>query len=267
MTALLALRGLTIEAGDGPLVHTIDLELAAGRILGLVGESGSGKSLTVMSIPGLLPSGCRVSAGEIVFDGRDIVDLSEDQMRPLRGRDIGVVFQDPFTSLNPVRRVGSLLEEALRRHTGVSARVARDRVIEALDQVGLPDPVGKARAYPHQMSGGQRQRALIALALVNNPRLLIADEPTTALDATVQVEILDVLRRSAERVNGAVVFVTHDLGAAAYICDEIAVMRGGRIVEHGLVQNIIARPTHPYTKELLACSPRLPPRKDNRGQP
>ena len=259
MTALLSLRGLTIDAGADPLVRGIELELAPGRILGLVGESGSGKSLTVMSVPGLLPAGCRVSGGEIRLDGRDLTQLPEEQMRRLRGREIGVVFQDPFTSLNPVRRLGSLIAEAVQRHSGLSARAARVRTIEALDQVGLPDPEGKARSYPHQMSGGERQRALIALALVHNPRLLIADEPTTALDATVQVEILDLLRRSAAQVDGAVLFVTHDLGAAAYICDEIAVMRAGQIVEHGKVEDIITRPTHAYTIELLECSPRLPP--------
>lgn len=258
MTALLSLRDLTIEAGAGPLVHGVGLELSPGKVLGLVGESGSGKSLTVMSVPGLLPRGCRIAAGEILLDGRNLADLPERDLSRIRGREIGVVFQDPFTSLNPVRRVGSLIEESLRRHSGLGAAAARRRAIEALDQVGLPDPEAKARAYPHQMSGGQRQRALIALALANGPRLLIADEPTTALDATVQVEILDVLRRSVERVDGAVLFVTHDLGAAAYLCDEIAVMRGGKILEHGSTRDIITNPTDPYTLELLACSPRLP---------
>jgi ABC-type dipeptide/oligopeptide/nickel transport system ATPase component len=259
MTALLSLRDLEIEAGAGPLVHGVNLEISAGKILGLVGESGSGKSLTVMSVPGLLPQGCRISGGEIRFAGRDLAGLSESELCKYRGREIGVVFQDPFTSLNPVRRVGSLIEESLQRHSGLSGEAAKRRAVECLDEVGLPNPEAKARAYPHQMSGGQRQRALIALALANGPRLIIADEPTTALDATVQVEILDVLRRSVERVEGAVIFVTHDLGAAAYLCDEIAVMRGGRILEQGTTQDIIANPSHPYTIELLACSARLPP--------
>lgn len=258
MTALLTIQGLTVDAGAGALVNSVNLELAAGHVLGLVGESGSGKSLTVMSIPGLLPAGCRISGGEVLMDGQNLSRLSEHEMRRRRGRDIGVVFQDPFTSLNPVRRIGSLFWEALHRHSpGLGAAAAHRRIVEALAQVGLPDPEGKVRAYPHQMSGGQRQRVLIALALANNPRLLIADEPTTALDATVQIEILDVLRRSVERVEGAAVFVTHDLGAAAYLCDEIAVMHHGRIVEHGPVQDIILRPSHPYTIELLACAPRL----------
>lgn len=258
MTALLSLKGLSVAAGSTELVHGIDLELAPGRVLGIVGESGSGKSMSIMSIPGLLPAGCRISGGEVHLDGRDLTRLSDKELQRVRGSEIGVVFQDPFTSLNPVRRVGSLIEESLLRHSGLGPAAARRRAVEALDEVGLPDPEAKARAYPHQMSGGQRQRALIALALINNPRLLIADEPTTALDATVQVEILDVLRRAAQRVDGGVIFVTHDLGAAAYLCDEIAVMRHGRIVETGSVSDIIMRPSHPYTRELLACAPQMP---------
>lgn len=265
MRPLLALRGLTIDAGGPSLVHGLDLVLAPGRILGLVGESGSGKSLTTMSIPGLLPPGCRIAAGEILMDGQDLSRLPEAELRRRRGREIGVVFQDPFTSLNPVRRIGSLLEEVLKRHRpGLGTGAARNLAVEALDQVGLPDPEGKARAYPHQMSGGQRQRALIALALANNPRLLIADEPTTALDPTVQIEILDLLRRSVGRTGGGAIFVTHDLGAAAYLCDDLAVMRHGRIVEQGRVEDVVLRPSHPYTIELLAAAPRLAPAPETR---
>lgn len=257
MMPLLSLNQVGIEAGGVALVESVTLDLAPGRVLGLVGESGSGKSLTVMSIPGLLPAGCTRSHGSIRLQGREIGNLPERELRQLRGSEIGVVFQDPFTSLNPVRTIGSLIEEAVRRHQGLAHREAQQAVVTALDEVGLPDPEAKARAYPHELSGGQRQRALIALAMVNRPRLLIADEPTTALDATVQIEILNLLNRSVRKAAGSAIFVTHDLGAAAYLCDEIAVMYAGRIVEHGPTAEIILRPQHPYTAALLACAPRI----------
>lgn len=257
MTAVLTIDNLRVEADGVALIDGLSLTLAPGTILGLVGESGSGKSMTVMSIPGLLPAGCGITGGRIRLGDRDLANAAETTLRGVRGSEIGVVFQDPFTSFNPVRRVGSLLEESLCRHSGLGKHAARAATVSALAEVGLADPEQKADAYPHQLSGGQRQRALIALALANRPRLLIADEPTTALDATVQIEILDLLKRAAAQVDGACIFVTHDLGAAAYLCDEIAVMYAGRIVEIGPMAEVVATPRHPYTRQLLDCVPRL----------
>lgn len=257
MSPLLAIEGLAISSGPLPLVEDVSLDLAPGHLLGIVGESGSGKSLTVMSIPGLLPAGCRRVAGSITLDGINLSDLSEAALRRHRGSDIGVVFQDSSTSLNPVRRVGRLIEETLIRHSGIESHEARRKAIEALAKIGLPEPERKARAYPHELSGGQRQRVSIALAIANRPRLLIADEPTSALDATVQLEILDILSQAAREGAGGAIFVTHDLGAAAYLCDEIAVMYAGRIVEHGPSHEIVNDPVHPYTAALLACAPRI----------
>lgn len=257
MSGGLVVEELRVEAAGVALVEAASLSVAPGKVLGLVGESGSGKSLSVMSIPGLLPLGVAMAGGAISLDGRRLDTLSEPEMRRIRGKDIGVVFQDPFTSLNPVRRIGSLIEESLKRHSGLTPGEAKARAVAALADVGLPEPEAKARAYPHQLSGGQRQRALIALALANRPRLLIADEPTTALDATVQVQILDLFRRAAATSGAATILVTHDLGAAAYLCDDVAVMYAGRIVERGATARIVSAPAHPYTAALLACAPRM----------
>ncbi|MBT9470535.1 MAG: ABC transporter ATP-binding protein [Pseudomonadota bacterium] len=251
----LTIEGLQVSAPGVTLVDGIDLSIAPGKVLGLVGESGSGKSLSLLSIPRLLPTGCQISGGSVRLNGQDLTGASERELRALRGGEIGVIFQDPFKSLNPVRRVGDLIAESARRHRGLSASAARQEAIDALAAVGVPDPERRARAFPHQLSGGQRQRALIAMALINQPSLLLADEPTTALDPTVQVQILDLIRAAAQRAG--VIFVTHDLGAAAYLCDEIAVMYAGRIVEWAPTASLIAAPQHPYTAALLACTPRL----------
>lgn len=251
----LVIEGLQVAAPGVSLVDGIDLSVAPGKVLGLVGESGSGKSLSLLSIPRLLPPGLRIAGGSIRLNGVDVTAASEREMRALRGGEIGVIFQDPFKSLNPVRRVGDLIAESARRHRGLSAPAARNEAVEALAAVGVPDPERRARAFPHQLSGGQRQRALIAMALVNRPSLLLADEPTTALDPTVQVQILDLVRSASSRAG--VIFVTHDLGAAAYLCDEIAVMYAGRIVERAPTAALISAPQHPYTAALLACTPRL----------
>jgi ABC-type dipeptide/oligopeptide/nickel transport system ATPase component len=251
----LVVEGLRIATGDLELVHGVSLSVAPGKVLGIVGESGSGKSLTTLSAPRLLPPGVEIAGGSIRFEDRELTAATEAEMRRLRGGGIGVVFQDPFKALNPVRRVGDLIAESVVRHQGLAAGAAFARAVEALAEVGIPEPERRARAFPHQMSGGQRQRVMIALALVNGPRLLIADEPTSALDPTVQVQILDLIRRASAKAG--VLFVTHDLGAAAYLCDEIAVMQAGEIVEQGPAGRIIRAPAHAYTRALLDCIPSL----------
>jgi oligopeptide/dipeptide ABC transporter ATP-binding protein len=251
----LRVTGLEIGAGTLALVEGVELTVARGEVLGLVGESGSGKSLTIMSLPGLLPRGCRVTGGTIRLGDTDLTAADETLLRTVRGKRIGVVFQDPFTSLNPVRRIGDLMTEVIIRHQGLSKSEATSLAQSALADVGLPDPLRAAMAYPHALSGGQRQRVAIAMALINQPELVIADEPTTALDPTVQVRILDLLR--ARTRAAATIFVSHDLGAAAYLCDTIAVMYAGRIVERGATAELVRNPRHPYTAALLASIPRL----------
>ncbi|WP_439533831.1 ABC transporter ATP-binding protein [Polymorphobacter sp.] len=251
----LVMENLVVHGGDHALVQGVSLSVPRGTVMGLVGESGSGKSMTVMSIPRLLPAGCTIAAGRIAIDGENLASLPDSAMPALRGSRIGVIFQDPFASLNPVRRIGDLLAEVIIRHQKLPRAEAAAAAIAALDEVGLPDPAAKARAYPHEMSGGQRQRVGIALALANHPGLVIADEPTTALDPTVQVHILDLLRRRTR--DAAAILVTHDLGAAAYLCTRIAVMYSGRIVEQASPADLVHRPRHPYTAALLAAAPRL----------
>ena len=251
----LQISGLDVTGGGHALVLGVSLAVPRGQVLGLVGESGSGKSMTVMSIPRLLPAGCRISDGKIRLDDELLTQLPDARMPALRGSRIGVIFQDPFTSLNPVRRIGDLLAEVIVRHQHLSRAEAGAAAVAALDEVGLPDPAAKARAYPHEMSGGQRQRVGIALALANRPALVIADEPTTALDPTVQVHILDLIAKRTQQA--AAILVTHDLGAAAYLCTRIAVMYSGRIVEEAPVADLVRRPRHPYTSALLAAAPRL----------
>jgi oligopeptide/dipeptide ABC transporter ATP-binding protein len=251
----LMMENLRVTGGGHSLVLDVSLEVPRGTVMGLVGESGSGKSMTVMSIPRLLPAGCTLSADRIEIDGDDLLAMPDKALPAVRGARIGVIFQDPFTSLNPVRRIGDLLAETIIRHQKLSRAEAAEAAVHALDEVGLPDAAQKARAYPHEMSGGQRQRVGIALAFANRPGLVIADEPTTALDPTVQVHILDLIRRRTE--NTAAILVTHDLGAAAYLCTRIAVMYSGRIVEQATPEALVHRPRHPYTAALLASAPRL----------
>jgi len=259
MTAaeVLSVQGLRIEAvGSRALVEDVSLSVGAGEVLGIVGESGSGKSMSAFAIADLLPSGVRRSAGRIVFQGRNLDECTSVERRALAGSRIGMVFQDPLSSFNPVRSVGSMLIESACRHQRVSVRQAREVAIAALADVHLPDPSAVVDAYPHQLSGGQRQRAMIALATLNDPALLIADEPTTALDATVQLRILSLLQKAAR--NRATILITHDLAVASALCDRVMVMQQGRCVEQGALDEIFNAPSHPYTRQLLAASKSQP---------
>ncbi len=253
---VLQVEGLSIRAGSGELatmpVQDLSFTIAAGEVLGIVGESGSGKSMTAYAIGSLLPEGVTVSAGRIVLEGRPVLSLSPAERRALDGNRIGMVFQDPLSSFNPVRTIGSILIESATRHQRLSASAARSKVIEALAGVRLPRPELLVDAYPHQLSGGQRQRAMIALALLNEPSLVVADEPTTALDATVQLRILALLKRSAG--SRALLLITHDLAVASTVCDRILVMQRGRCVEQGSTAAILESPEHDYTRELLAAA-------------
>src|SRR3990172_4956800 len=245
------------EEGVVKAVDDLSFRLEQGRTLGIVGESGSGKSVTSLSIMRLLSSNARIETGRISFLGRDLVRLPERQLQSIRGRDISMIFQEPMTSLNPVFTVGAQIMEAIILHQNVNKAAARQKAIDLLREVGIPKPEQRVDSYPHQMSGGQKQRVMIAMALSCNPQLLIADEPTTALDVTIQAQILDILRRLRDERGMAIVFITHDLGVIAEIADDVLVMFRGKEVEYGPVLDIFARPQHPYTKGLLACRPRL----------
>ncbi|MBR0750972.1 ABC transporter ATP-binding protein [Bradyrhizobium jicamae] len=239
-------------------VDGVDLEVGEGRTLGIVGESGSGKSVTALSIMRLIERPGRVAEGSrILFDGRDLAALPEAQMQAVRGNAISMIFQEPMTSLNPVYTVGNQIVEAIRLHRRISAQQARTRAIALLELVGIPSPEARFSAYPHQLSGGMRQRVMIAMALACEPRLLIADEPTTALDVTIQAQILELLRELRERLGMSIVLITHDLGVVAEMCDDVAVMYAGRVVERGPVHAIFRSPQHPYTEALLRSIPRL----------
>jgi peptide/nickel transport system ATP-binding protein len=262
---LLSVRGLSLafhtEEGRTTALRGVSFEVAPGKVLGIVGESGSGKSVTSLSIMRLLPiPPAVIEAGEITFGGRDLLSLREREMRAIRGREIAMIFQEPMSSLNPVHRVGDQIAEAIRAHESLSRREARDRAVALLRKVGIPDPEERARAHPHELSGGMRQRVMIAIALACGPRLLIADEPTTALDVTIQAQILDLLRSLREEFGMSIVLITHDLGVVAELADEIAVMYAGRIVEHAPVRELFERPRHPYTRGLLES---LPSYQDN----
>jgi oligopeptide transport system ATP-binding protein len=260
---VLSIRGLTTEfvtpAGVVRAVTDVSWELYPGETLGVVGESGSGKTVTAMSILGLVP--CppgRIVAGEILFDGQDLLQLPEKHLRQLRGREIGVIFQDPMTSLNPVLTVGDQIAEALRLHDRRLSRDAtRSRAIELLTSVGVPNPEVRYDQYPHEHSGGMRQRAMIAMAIANNPKVLIADEPTTALDVTIQAQVLDVLRTAQEQTAAATILITHDLALIAENADRVVVMYGGKVVEVADVFSIFASCRHPYTLGLMSSLPRL----------
>ena len=258
---LLDVRGLTIDIArdDGParVVDGIDLTLAEGESLGIVGESGCGKSLTMLSLVGLLPNRIRATGGQALFAGRDLLRLSQAELRKVRGTGIGFIFQDPMTSLNPVMRVGDQIEEALRHQTGMARGPARARAEELLALVGIPSPRERLAAWPHELSGGMRQRVMIAIGLAGNPKLLIADEPTTALDVTIQAQIVDLVRDLKDRLRMSVVWITHDLALIAGLADRIAVLYAGTVVEDAPVQAIFDRPTHPYTRALLGSLPTL----------
>ena len=254
----LTISGLrtTFHTDQGPVgaVDGVSLDLAPGRVLGVVGESGCGKSALALSVMGLLPVGATMT-GSIRLGGHELVGMPPNVLRALRGAEMAMVFQDPMSSLNPLMTVGRQLEEAVRVHRAVSRREARRLASDALARVGLAQPGERLRAYPFEMSGGMRQRVMIAMALINRPRLLIADEPTTALDVTTQAQVLQVIRDLCAEVGAAVLLVTHDLGVAAATCDEVAVMYAGRIVEQAPVDLIFVRPQHPYTWGLLQSIP------------
>lgn len=252
------------EEGRATVVENVTFTVPAGRTVGLVGESGCGKSVTAMSILRLMPSPpSHVDAGRIFFDGQDLLQLDESSMRSLRGNRIGMIFQEPMTSLNPTLSVGFQIGEVLRLHRGLSGSSARESTIDMLRQVGVGAPEQRVEQYPHQLSGGLRQRVMIAMALVCHPALLIADEPTTALDVTIQAQILDLLRRLQAKLGMAILLITHDLGVVAEICDQVVVMYAGRIVERANVSKLFHNPRHPYTRGLLAALPRL----GSRGRP
>jgi peptide/nickel transport system ATP-binding protein len=245
------------EDGVVKAVDDISFRLEQGRTLGIVGESGSGKSVTSLSVMRLLTSNAKIESGRISFLGRDLVGLPERQMQSIRGRDISMIFQEPMTSLNPVFTVGAQIMEAIMLHQHTSKAEAREKTIGLLKEVGIPKPEQRIDSYPHQMSGGQKQRVMIAMALSCNPQLLIADEPTTALDVTIQAQILEILRKLRDNRGMSIIFITHDLGVIAEIADDVLVMFAGKAVEYGPVLDIFAQPKHPYTKGLLACRPRL----------
>jgi oligopeptide/dipeptide ABC transporter ATP-binding protein len=249
-----------IDAAGGAIraVDGVSLDIAAGETVGLVGESGCGKSVLALSILGLLPrSQARVAEGRVLWRGADLAALREPQLRRVRGNEIAMVFQEPMTSLNPVLAVGAQIEEAIRVHESVSREAARARAVDLLGRVGIPNPAARARDYPHQLSGGMRQRVMIAMALSCGPSLLIADEPTTALDVTVQAGILDLLGRLQEETGMAVLLITHDMGVVAETARRVLVMYAGQIVEEAGVGDLFGRPLHPYTKALLESVPRL----------
>ncbi len=245
------------EAGVVRAVDGVTLRIAEGQTLGVVGESGSGKTVTAYSILKLLAGTARIETGRIAFLGRDLVKLPEPDMRKVRGQDISMIFQEPMTSLNPVFTVGWQVMEAILLHQKVSKAEARRRTIELFKEVGIPEPASRIDSYPHQLSGGQKQRVMIAMALSCNPKLLIADEPSTALDVTIQAQILEILRKLRDERGMSVLFITHDLGVIAEIADEVAVMFRGQLVEYGQVLSLFENPQHPYTKGLLACKPKL----------
>jgi peptide/nickel transport system ATP-binding protein len=258
---LLRVEDLRVEfPGEDGVVHAVDgitYQVYPGRTLGIVGESGSGKTVSSLTTLGLTRrQGARIS-GRILFDGQDLVTLPEDRLRAIRGNDIAMIFQDPLSSLHPLYRVGKQLGEAVRAHREVSKAQARGRAIELLGLVGIPDPARRVDEYPHEFSGGMRQRAMIAMALANEPKLLIADEPTTALDVTVQAQILALMERLQRELGMAIVIITHDLGVVAEMADDIAVMYAGRIVETAPATRLFAAPEHPYTWGLLKSIPRL----------
>jgi len=238
-------------------VGGIDFSIDRGETLGLVGESGCGKSMTALSLLRLVPSPGRIVDGEILFDNADLLRLPQTEMRRIRGNRIAMIFQEPMTSLNPVFRIGNQITEVLQLHKGMDLSRARDKAVELLQQVGIPSPELRIDEYPHQLSGGMRQRVMIAMALACDPQLLIADEPTTALDVTIQAQILDLLFRLKEQRSMATLLITHDLGVVAESCDRVAIMYAGLILEYGRVTEIFANPVHPYTRGLLACIPRL----------
>ncbi len=267
---LLSVRDLSVvfrqQGKESVAVDHVSFEIKRGECVALVGESGSGKSVSALSVLKLLPyPAASHPSGSIRFKGQELLSLSENRIRGIRGNDISIIFQEPMTSLNPLHTIEAQIMEIMQLHNPVSNQMARERTLELLRQVGIPDPEMRLQSYPHQLSGGQRQRVMIAMALANEPDLLIADEPTTALDVTVQAQILALLAEIRERLGMSLLFITHDLGIVRRIADHVCVMNGGKIVEQGPVEQVFNAPKHPYTRDLLAAEPKpdpAPPRPD-----
>ncbi len=267
---LLKIENLSVAFGVGAhevhAVNGVSFEIGKGQTVALVGESGSGKSVTALSVMKLLPyPAARHPSGAITFKGQELLSMPENEIRKVRGNDITIIFQEPMTSLNPLHTIEKQIAEVLLLHKGMTGQAARARIIELLTQVGIPDPEGRLQSYPHQMSGGQRQRIMIAMALANEPDLLIADEPTTALDVTVQAQILKLLKHIQTRLGMSMLFITHDLGIVRKLADRVCVMQRGEIVEQGPVEEVFGKPQHPYTQALLAAEPKpdpAPPKPD-----
>ena len=271
--SLLSLEAVSIGVAGQPgveLVHDINFRVARGEAIGIVGESGSGKSLTALSVAGLLPAGLSVTSGRIVFDDWVISEFSERDLHRLRGKKISYVFQDPLAALNPTLTIGRQMIDVLKRHVGGSRETLRRRAVDGLASVGIQEPESRLRSYPHQFSGGMRQRVLIAMAMLCSPKLVIADEPTTALDVTVQANIIDLFR-AIRRTGISLIFISHNIDVVLEFCDRVLVLYGGRVMEIGTVEEIGLRPQHPYTRALLECVPRLGTQLDRlraiEGQP
>jgi oligopeptide/dipeptide ABC transporter ATP-binding protein len=268
---LLSVEDLQVEfstrRGTVYAVNGISFDIARGETLGIVGESGCGKSVTSLAVLGLLARNGRVQSGHAIFEGRDLIRQSDRALRGIRGREIAMIFQDPMTSLNPVLTIGRQIREGLETHLGMNKKAAETRAAELLDRVGIPSAEARIRDYPHQFSGGMRQRAMIAMALACKPKLLIADEPTTALDVTIQAQILDLLRELVAEENAALILITHDLGVVAGMCERVNVMYAGMFVETGSANQLFGRPRHPYTLGLLQSVPRLDAARRARLQP
>jgi oligopeptide transport system ATP-binding protein len=258
---LLSVEALRVEfwtrRGTVHAVNGVSFDIGPGETLGIVGESGCGKSVTSLAILGILPRAGRVTGGRAVFEGEDLIGRPDRELRRIRGKEIAMIFQDPMTSLNPVLTVGRQIRESIETHFDLDRKEAEKRVVELLDQVGIPEAKRRARDYPHQFSGGMRQRAMIAMALACEPKLLIADEPTTALDVTIQAQILDLLRALVAERDTALVMITHDLGVVAGMCERVHVMYGGMVMETGPAEDVFRSPRHPYTLGLLQSVPRL----------
>ncbi|HUM84818.1 MAG TPA: ABC transporter ATP-binding protein [Lachnospiraceae bacterium] len=248
---------LYTDAGEVQAVRGINYKLRRGEVLGIVGESGCGKSISTACILSLLPASGRVTQGEILFEGRNLLKMSRHELMDVRGNEIAMIFQDPMTSLDSLFSVGYQIDESLRRHTSLSKKERHDRIIELLKMVGISEPERRMKQFPHEFSGGMRQRVMIAMALACNPKLLIADEPTTALDVTIQAQIIDLIREIKNKIGMAVIFITHDMGVVADISDRIAVMYAGKFVETGDKRSIFYHPRHPYTKGILASVPHI----------
>jgi oligopeptide/dipeptide ABC transporter ATP-binding protein len=260
MNPVLQIEGLSIDfrtdRGEVTVVSGVDLTVGAHEAVGLVGESGSGKTVTCLSVLGLIPQPPgRISGGRILLEGTDLLQVPTRELEDVRGSRAAMIFQEPMAALNPVLTIGDQIAESVRRHQGVRRRAARNRAVDVLGMVGIPDPRGRLDSYPHEMSGGMCQRVMIAMALANEPKLLIADEPTTALDVTIQAQVLDLLRELIREMDMSVLFVTHDLGVVADLCDRVVVMYAGQVVESGDAGDVFRRPTHPYTEGLLASVP------------